>query len=180
MGYDLTRKECIGCMRYNNNDDIVALVDNYLNINGIRKTFLAEKMGITRQRLNTIFQKKNINLDDLKQIADALGLDVEINLAERDKKEKRILGQKENELEALEQQQRQMMNNFNMLVLVQYQTMENVGKLTTQLEEIYKTIETLNKRTERIEEENETTKEEPALKEAEQSEADGMESEEMK
>lgn len=155
-------------MKYNNNDDIVALIDNYLNINGIRKTFLAEKMGITKQRLNTIFQKKNINLDDLKQIADALGLDVEINLVERDKKEKRILGQKENELEALEQQQRQMMNNFNMLVLVQYQTMENVGKLTTQLEEIYKTIETLNKRTEKIEEENQTAKE------AEQSEADGM------
>lgn len=168
MGYKLTRKECISGMKYNNNDDIVALIDNYLNINGIRKTFLAEKMGITKQRLNTIFQKKNINLDDLKQIADALGLDVEINLVERDKKEKRILGQKENELEALEQQQRQMMNNFNMLVLVQYQTMENVGKLTTQLEEIYKTIETLNKRTEKIEEENQTAKE------AEQSEADGM------
>lgn len=161
-------------MKYNNNDDIVALIDNYLNINGIRKTFLAEKMGITKQRLNTIFQKKNINLDDLKQIADALGLDVEINLVERDKKEKRILGQKENELEALEQQQRQMMNNFNMLVLVQYQTMENVGKLTTQLEEIYKTIETLNKRTEKIEEENQTAKE------AEQSEADGMDGEKMK
>ena len=157
-------------MRYNNNDDILALIDNYLNINGIKKTFLAEKMGITRQRLNTIFQKKNINLDDLKQIADALGLDVKINLVEKDKKEKRILEQKENDLEALEQQQRQMMNNFNMLVLVQYQTMENVGKLTTQLGEIYKTIETLNKRTERIEEENETTKEPPAPKEAEQSE----------
>lgn len=174
MGYKLTRKECISGMKYNNNDDIVALIDNYLNINGIRKTFLAEKMGITKQRLNTIFQKKNINLDDLKQIADALGLDVEINLVERDKKEKRILGQKENELEALEQQQRQMMNNFNMLVLVQYQTMENVGKLTTQLEEIYKTIETLNKRTEKIEEENQTAKE------AEQSEADGMDGEKMK
>lgn len=72
-------------MRYNNNDDIVALIDNYLNINGIKKTFLAEKMGITRQRLNTIFQKKNINLDDLKQIADALGLDIEINLIEKKK-----------------------------------------------------------------------------------------------
>lgn len=45
-------------MRYNNNNDIVALVDNYLKINGIKKTFLAEKMGITRQRLNAIFQKK--------------------------------------------------------------------------------------------------------------------------
>lgn len=89
-------------MKYNNNDDIVALIDNYLNINGIKKTFLAEKMGITRQRLNTIFQKKNINLDDLKQMADALGLDVEINLVE---KKKRALGQKEKDLEKLEAQQ---------------------------------------------------------------------------
>lgn len=174
MGYTIIRKEYINNMKYNNNDDIVALVDNYLNINGIKKTFLAEKMGITRQRLNAIFQKKNINLDDLKQIADALGLDIEINLVERDKKEERILGEKENELEALEQQQRQMMNNFNMLVLVQYRTMGNVEKLTTQLEEIYKTIETLNKRTERIVEENEP-KDATAPKEAV-----GMESEEMK
>ena len=95
-------------MKYNNNDDIVALIDNYLNINGIKKTFLAEKMGITRQRLNTIFQKKNINLDDLKQIADALGLDVEINLVE---KKKRALGQKEEDFRGLEREQRRLMDN---------------------------------------------------------------------
>ena len=146
------------------------MIDYYLNTHSIKKSLLAEKLGMSRQSFNYFIRKRNFRLEDIKKIADALGLDVEINLVERDKKEKRILRQKENDFEALEQQQRQIMNNFNMLGLVQYRTMENVEKLTTQLEEMYKTIETLNKRTEKIEEENETASEPPAPKEAEQSE----------
>lgn len=167
--YAYNRKENIYIMIYNNNDDIIAMIDYYLNTHSIKKSLLAEKLGMSRQAFNYFIRKRNFRLEDIKKIADVLGLDVEINLVERDKKEKRILKQKENDFEVLEQQQRQMMNNFNILGLAQYRTMENVEKLTTQLEEIYKTIETLNKRTEKIEEENETA-DAPAPEGAKQSE----------
>lgn len=134
-------------MKYNNNDDIVALIDNYLNINGIKKTFLAEKMGITRQRLNTIFQKKNINLDDLKQIADALGLDVEINLVE---KKKRILGQKEEDFRELERKQRRLMDNATRgLEAVEQRGVGNMEALAMAIEDIYKRLDRLDKKNEK-------------------------------
>lgn len=134
-------------MRYNNNDDIVALIDNYLNINGIKKTFLAEKMGITRQRLNSIFQKKNINLDDLKQIADALGLDVEINLVE---KKKRILGQKEEDFRELERKQRRLMDNATRgLEAVEQRGVGNMEALAMAIEDIYKRLDRLDKKNEK-------------------------------
>ena len=147
MGYKLTRKECISGMKYNNNDDIVALVDNYLNIHGIKKTFLAEKMGITRQRLNTIFQKKNINLDDLKQIADALGLDVEINLVE---KKKRVLGKKEEDFKELEREQRRLMDNATRGVeAVAQRGVGNMEALAMAIEDIYKRLDRLDKKNEK-------------------------------
>ena len=131
-------------MRYNNNDDIVALIDNYLNINGIKKTFLAEKMGITRQRLNTIFQKKNINLDDLKQMADALGLDVEINLVE---KKRRILEQKGEDFEKSERKQRRLMDNATRgLEAVEYKGIGDMEALAIAIEDIYKRLDRLDKR----------------------------------
>lgn len=134
-------------MRYNNNDDIVALIDNYLNINGIKKTFLAEKMGITRQRLNSIFQKKNINLDDLKQIADALGLDVEINLVE---KKKRALGQKEKDFRELEREQRRLMDNATRgIEAVEHRGTGDMEALAMAIEDIYKRLDRLDKKNEK-------------------------------
>lgn len=134
-------------MKYNNNDDIVALIDNYLNINGIKKTFLAEKMGITRQRLNAIFQKKNINLDDLKQIADALGLDVEINLIE---KKKRVLGQKEEDFKESEREQRRLMDNATRGIgAVEYKGIGDMEALAMVLEDIYKKLDKLDKKNEK-------------------------------
>lgn len=134
-------------MKYNNNDDIVALIDNYLNINGIKKTFLAERMGITRQRLNTIFQKKNINLDDLKQMADALGLDVEINLVE---KKKRILGQEKKDFEELEAQQRRLMDNATRGIgAVEHRGAGDMEALAMAIEDIYKRLDRLDKKNEK-------------------------------
>lgn len=131
-------------MKYNNNDDIVALIDNYLNIHGIKKTFLAEKMGITRQRLNTIFQKKNINLDDLKQIADALGLDIEINLIE---KKKRVLGQKEEDFKESEREQRRLMDNATRgIEAVEHKGIGDMEALAMVLEDIYKRLDRLDRK----------------------------------
>lgn len=134
-------------MKYNNNDDIVALIDNYLNINGIKKTFLAEKMGITRQRLNTIFSKKNINMDDLKQIADALNLDIEINLVE---KKRRVLGQKKENFEELEREQRRLMDNATRgLEAVEYKGTGDMEALAMAIEDIYKRLDRLDKKNEK-------------------------------
>lgn len=73
-------------MKYNKNDDIVDMLNNIINLEDISKAELARRIGISPQGLNAIFTKKNINLDDIKRIADALGYDVEINLKTRDPK----------------------------------------------------------------------------------------------
>lgn len=82
------RKENIKIMKYNKNDDIVDMLNNIINLEDISKAELARRIGISPQGLNAIFTKKNINLDDIKRIADALGLEIEINLVEKDRKQK--------------------------------------------------------------------------------------------
>ena len=78
------RKENIKIMKYNKNNDIVDMLNNIINLEDISKAELARRIGISPQGLNAIFTKKNINLDDIKRIADALGYDVEINLKTKD------------------------------------------------------------------------------------------------
>ena len=51
--------------------------------NGIKKTFIADNLNISRSNLNSLLNKKNITLDDLKKICDVLGYEIEINIKKK-------------------------------------------------------------------------------------------------
>lgn len=164
------RKENIKIMKYNKNDDIVDMLNNIINLEDISKAELARRIGISPQGLNAIFTKKNINLDDIKRIADALGYDVEIELVNRN-------------AAWIETAQRKMMGAILHNENITLKTPGDFLFLGKTLKDIYTRLEALDKRTQNIKksdaEENKTD-EAPAPKEAEQSEADGMDGEKMK
>lgn len=147
-------------MKYNKNDNIVDMLNCIINIEDISKAELARRIGTSPQGLNSIFTKKNINLDDIKRIADALGYDVEIELVNRNATWIGTL-------------QRQMMGAILHNKNITVKTPEDVRFLAKTLGDIYTRLEALDKRTQNIKksdaEENETD-EAPAPKEAEQSE----------
>lgn len=93
------------------------------------------------------FKKKNINLDDLKQIADALGLDVEINLVE---KKKRALGQEKKDFEELEAQQRRLMDNATRgIKVLGHKGNGDIELLVMSIEDIYNRLDKLDKKNEK-------------------------------
>ena len=52
-------------------------IENYLNENGIKKSFLAEKAGITKQRLTSICKAKTIDCITYYKICKALNQPLE-------------------------------------------------------------------------------------------------------
>lgn len=206
------RKENIKIMKYNKNDDIVDMLNNIINLEDISKAELARRIGISPQGLNAIFTKKNINLDDIKRIADALGYDIEINLKTRDPKI-RLAAIKAREMtkNATKFDLGDLKFNnpviltaiiedvFDVINKSEIRKKQEEEKTRKELVEIIKAYD--SKQTEETENEKKETPapgaNEPlearaskgeaskgiadgAPKEAEQSEADGMESEEMK
>ena len=131
-------------MKYNSNDDIIKMLNYYIDKADITKAQLARKLGMTPQNLNALFSKKNINLNDIKRIADALGLDIEINLVE---KKKRILGQKEEDLRESEQEQRRLMDNATRGIgAVEYKGAGDMEALAMAIEDIYKRLDKLDRK----------------------------------
>lgn len=57
---------------YNSNIDIIYLIETLLNDNKISKTDLAKKLNMSRQNLQSLLSKKNLNNDDIKRILDVL------------------------------------------------------------------------------------------------------------
>lgn len=146
-------------MKYNKNDNIVDMLNCIINIEDISKDELARRIGTSPQGLNSIFTKKNINLDDIKRIADALGYDVEIELVNRNATWIGTL-------------QRQMMGAILHNKNITFKTPGDIRFLAETLQDIYTRLEALDKRTQNIKksdaEENETV--ETAPEGAEQSE----------
>lgn len=66
--------------KYNNNEDMRTIIDEVFSYNGLKKNFISNQMGLTSQAFNSLLNKKNINLNDLKKICDIVGYDIEINL----------------------------------------------------------------------------------------------------
>ena len=55
-----------------NNNELVQVVTNCIKQSGITKTFLADKLGLTRQGLDKMLQKKSFSLDDANKILSLL------------------------------------------------------------------------------------------------------------
>ena len=70
-------------LNYNDNKQMKELINNIIKDNGIKKTFIAEQLNITKGSFQNLLNKKNITLDDLKKICDVLGYEIEINIKKK-------------------------------------------------------------------------------------------------
>lgn len=68
---------------YNDNKQMKELINTIIKDNGIKKTFIAEQLNITKGSFQNLLNKKNITLDDLKKICDVLGYEIEINIKKK-------------------------------------------------------------------------------------------------
>ena len=65
-------------MDINNNAELSNTINNLIKESGIKKIVLAEKMGIVNQNLNRKINKKNLSLDETKDIINPLGYKAKI------------------------------------------------------------------------------------------------------
>ena len=70
-------------INYNDNEQMKDLINTLIKDNGIKKTFIADNLNMSRSNLNSLLNKKNITLDDLKKICDVLGYQIEINIKKK-------------------------------------------------------------------------------------------------
>ena len=70
-------------INYNDNKQMKELINAIIKENGIKKTFIAEQLNITKGSFQNLLNKKNITLDDLKKICDVLGYQIEINIKKK-------------------------------------------------------------------------------------------------
>ena len=73
-------------LNYNDNKQMKELINNIIKDNGIKKTFIAEQLNITKGSYQNLLNKKNITLEDLKKICDVLDYEIEINIKKKCKK----------------------------------------------------------------------------------------------
>lgn len=57
----------------NNNEELRKSIKNIIAENGIKKTYIAQKLNICNQNVNNLLAKKNISLDDANKILSTMG-----------------------------------------------------------------------------------------------------------
>ena len=55
-------------------------VDSYISENGIKKAWIADKMGISQQLLNGLLNKKNFTVDDANRILETMGQQITVDI----------------------------------------------------------------------------------------------------
>lgn len=54
-------------------NELAIMVDNFILENGIKKTWIADRLGISQQLLNKRLKKKNFTVDDANSILTTIG-----------------------------------------------------------------------------------------------------------
>lgn len=60
-------------MTIKSNEELSQAIDKIIEDNGIKKTWLSDKMGIANQNLKKAIHKQNISLDDANKILNSIG-----------------------------------------------------------------------------------------------------------
>lgn len=55
------------------NKELSQALEETISSNGIKKTWLAEQLGVANQNVNKMINKKNISLDDVNKILSVMG-----------------------------------------------------------------------------------------------------------
>ena len=72
LSQDKERKNMI----IKSNSDLRQAVNDAIKESGIKKTFIAEKIGLTRQGLDKMLQKQSFSIDDANKILNIIHLQV--------------------------------------------------------------------------------------------------------
>ena len=59
------------------NKDLSNLVNQIIKENGINKTFISDKLGISRQALDHMLNKKQFSIDDANKILNIIGFEID-------------------------------------------------------------------------------------------------------
>lgn len=59
------------------NKDLSNLVNQIIKQNGINKTFISDKLGISRQALDHMLNKKQFSIDDANNILNIIGFEID-------------------------------------------------------------------------------------------------------
>ena len=59
------------------NAELINIVDTILKDSGVTKTHIAKKLGISRQAVDKLLEKKNFSIDDANKILNILGYEVD-------------------------------------------------------------------------------------------------------
>lgn len=70
-------------MEIHTNQELAQAIDDLIDQNGIKKTFISDKLGISRQALDKMFDKKNFSLDDANKILSIIGYEAETKIIKK-------------------------------------------------------------------------------------------------
>lgn len=59
------------------NRDLANLVDDTIKNTGVTKTFISNKLGISRQAFDNIMAKKQFSIDDANKILNIIGYEID-------------------------------------------------------------------------------------------------------
>lgn len=64
-------------MAIRTNQELAQAVNETILQTGIKKTFISEKLGISRQALDKLLDKKNFSIEDANKILSVIGYSIE-------------------------------------------------------------------------------------------------------
>lgn len=59
------------------NKDLAKLVNQTIKDNGINKTFISDKLGVTRQQIDNLLNKKQFSINDANKILNIIGYEID-------------------------------------------------------------------------------------------------------
>lgn len=71
-------------MKYENTNQLRDIVESTIKDSGITKTHIANKLGLPRQALSQLLNKKNLTLTDINTVLDIIGYEVHIEVKKKD------------------------------------------------------------------------------------------------
>lgn len=66
------------------NEDLAHAVQGAIAESGYRKTYIAEKMGISRQAFTNFMNKANFSINDANRVLSVIGYETEIKIHKKD------------------------------------------------------------------------------------------------
>lgn len=174
-------------MKYTSNDTMVRLIDEMIDKSCFNRKEIAEKLGMSAQQFyNMTKLKKNISLNDIKKIADVLGYTIDVTISDKHGNDIEALQIGESEktdkktLEAIASAQEMGIRNKG--GKVEFYTQHRgkdasidalrIMEYCAQMMDAYTKAKGMDRHGRPLDEQKD--EEEPAPKEAEQSEADGI------